>query len=60
MGRTRCGHEGDVIDGAGGGVGRALVEGLKKRLPGAEVVGSVSRAGHRGDAARRSGRRRHR
>jgi NAD(P)-dependent dehydrogenase (short-subunit alcohol dehydrogenase family) len=27
-----------VIDGAGGGVGKALVEGLKKRLPGAEVV----------------------
>lgn len=27
-----------VIDGAGGGVGRALVEGLKKRLPGAEVI----------------------
>ncbi len=28
-----------VIDGAGGGVGRALVEGLKKGLPDAEVVG---------------------
>lgn len=28
-----------VIDGAGGGVGKALVEGLKKRLPGAEVIG---------------------
>ena len=28
-----------VIDGAGGGIGRALVEGLKKRLPGAEVIG---------------------
>ena len=28
-----------VIDGAGGGVGRALVEGLKKRLPGAHVTG---------------------
>lgn len=27
-----------VIDGAGGGVGKALVEGLKKRLPDAEVV----------------------
>ena len=27
-----------VIDGAGGGVGKALVEGLKKRLPGAEVI----------------------
>ena len=28
-----------VIDGAGGGVGKALVEGLKKRLLGAEVIG---------------------
>ncbi len=28
-----------VIDGAGGGIGRALVEGLKKTLPGAEVIG---------------------
>ena len=27
-----------VIDGAGGGVGRTLVEGLKKRLPSAEVT----------------------
>ena len=27
-----------VIDGAGGGMGKALVEGLKKRLPGAEVI----------------------
>jgi NAD(P)-dependent dehydrogenase (short-subunit alcohol dehydrogenase family) len=27
-----------VIDGAGGGVGKALVEGLKRRLPGAEVI----------------------
>ena len=27
-----------VIDGAGGGVGRALVEGLKKRLPTVEVT----------------------
>ena len=27
-----------VIDGAGGGVGKALVEGLKKKLPNAEVI----------------------
>ena len=27
-----------VIDGAGGGVGKALVEGLKRRMPGAEVI----------------------
>lgn len=27
-----------VIDGAGGGVGKALVEGLKRRLPDAEVI----------------------
>ncbi len=28
-----------VIDGAGGGVGKALVEGLKKKLPGVHVTG---------------------
>jgi hypothetical protein len=27
-----------VIDGAGGGVGKALVEGIKKRMPSAEVI----------------------
>ena len=27
-----------VIDGAGGGVGKALVEGLKRAVPGAEVI----------------------